>query len=72
MTFSECVLECLKDKELVSQFDRLNGTNLSLRGGNLAVGIDMATGRLESDTLKFFRFVKDCIWNRLPAQVSDK
>ena len=68
MTFSECVLECLKDKELVSQFDRLNGTNLSLRGGNLAVGIDMATGRLWLDTLKFFGFVKECVWDRLPTE----
>lgn len=67
MTFNECVLECAKDKVLVAEFDRLRGTNLSLRGTGLDVQIDVASGRLEQDVAQFVQFVKDCIWDRLKA-----
>lgn len=68
MTFSECVLECTKNKELIAEFDRLNGTNLSLRGSNLDLQIDIACGRMEQEIPKFLTFVKECVWDRLPVE----
>ncbi len=65
MTFSECVREAAANKELVAEFDRLNGTNLSLKGTNLDVQIDLACGRLELDVAKFVQFVKECVWDRI-------
>jgi hypothetical protein len=63
---AEFVLLCLENEELVREFDRLRGTNLSLRGSGLDLEIDRATGRLEHDFRVFLDFCKD-LWERLPV-----
>lgn len=65
MTFKECVDECLKDRELIAEFDRLTGSNLSLKGSNLDVQIDLASGRYPLELRKFFQFVHDVVWTRV-------
>jgi len=66
MTFLDCLYAAASNRELVSEFDRLRGTNLSLRGTGLELEIDKATGRLDSDVEAFIAFVWDCVWTRLP------
>lgn len=68
MTFAEVVQETAKNKELLREYDRLNGTNLSMRGTPIAIQIDLATGRVESEVPGFVKFVHDCIWLPLVAQ----
>ncbi len=65
MTFDQCVIECIRNRELVAEFDRLNGANLLLRGTGLDLQIDLACGRLEGDVEKFVLFVKECVWDRV-------
>lgn len=65
MTFPECVRECAANRELLAEFDRLKGTNLSLRGTGLDLQIDIHSGRLEQDVQEFVYFVEDVVWNRL-------
>lgn len=65
MTFPECVLECAKDKDLMAEFDRLKGCNLSLKGTGLDLQIDLHSGRLEKDVAEFVVFVKEIIWDRI-------
>lgn len=77
MTFQDCLLESLKNKELIKQFDRLSGTNvMQIFYDNRAPiirMIDEATGydkvidqKLQKDLMDFIWFVYDCIWMRLP------
>jgi hypothetical protein len=65
MTFDECVIECARNKDLVAEFDRLTGSNLSMKGTGLDVNIDIASGRYEMDVKKFVQFVKDTVWDRM-------
>ncbi len=65
MTFKEILLESAANKELVKEFDRLNGTNLSLKGSGLDLEIDKASGRLEDDMKLFIEFVYEFVWLRL-------
>lgn len=64
MTFEECVCQCLSDRELVAEFDRLTSSNLSLAGDALSVQIDFATGRVREDIRLFTLFVYDSVWMR--------
>jgi len=68
MTFSECVLYCSQNRELVENFDRLRGTNLAQVGRRSGIDamIDQATGRDDDSMAKFCEFVYECIWTRLP------
>jgi len=66
MGFLDVLSECARMPELVAEFDRLAGTNLSFRGSALDLKIDEATGRLDDDLRKFIAFVWDCVWCRLP------
>ncbi len=68
LTFDQCVIECIRNRELVAEFDRLQGTNLSLRGNWLDLQIDLACGRLEDDVQLFVYFVEDVVWNRLQGE----
>lgn len=65
MTFDQCVRECFADRELLREFDRLKGTNLSLKGNGLEILIDKSSGRWEHDAEEFVAFVKDCVWCRI-------
>lgn len=56
LTFADCLYCCAREPYLVENFDRLHGTNLSLKGAPLDLAIDQATGRLDSDMEKFIEF----------------
>lgn len=60
-----CVLEATNTPELVKEFDRLKGTNLSQVGHSLNLMIDESSGRLEHDFNEFVGFVRDVIYERL-------
>ena len=64
MTFEECIRQCLADRELVAEFDRLTSSNLSLAGDVLSVQIDIASGRAREDIRLFTLFVYDSVWLR--------
>lgn len=57
--FMEWVTLCASNRELLAQYDRLRGTNLSRCGSPMDLLIDQATGRLEADALGFFEFCQD-------------
>lgn len=61
VSFAACLSQCASNKELVGQYDRLKGTNLSLRGTGLDLAIDQASGRLESDLAGFVKFCWDVV-----------
>lgn len=65
MTFAQCVLQSARNQDLVREFDRLYGCNMSLKGRTMELAIDKASGRLDSDCLTFINFVFDCVWMRL-------
>lgn len=60
--FNDCLMECAGNRELVKEFDRLRGTNLSMAGAPIIRMIDEATGKQKDDCLKFIAFVWECIW----------
>jgi len=60
-----CVLEAINQPELVKEFDRLKGTNLSQVGRPLELMIDERTGRLKHDFNEFVEFVRDVIYDRV-------
>ncbi len=57
--FLECLGLALHDKELIAQFDRLKGHNLSRVGTPLDLMIDDSTGRTEQAMDDFTDFVWD-------------
>lgn len=65
--FIACLHESIGAPELVKNFDRLYGCNLSGQGTALDRMIDKSTGRIDGDMNKFVEFVHDCIYLRLPA-----
>ena len=67
-------MESVGCAELVEQYDRLQGSNLSMKGSALAVEIDKASGRMESEIKDFILWVYDVVWTRLPrdARVDDE
>jgi hypothetical protein len=64
-TFIDFLHMCAENRELLREFDRLRGTNLSLKGAPIDLAMDRATGRLEHDAGLFFEFVVD-MWSRVP------
>jgi hypothetical protein len=64
----ETVLYCAENKALVEQFDRLNKSNMALRGSSLELMIDKATGKQEQDIIDFIAFVDECIFQRVKFQ----
>jgi hypothetical protein len=65
VTFVQCVHAAAENPELIREFDRLYGTNLSLRGSPIEIMIDEASGKLNSDLQQFCEFVWDCVFIRL-------
>jgi len=63
--FIETLLVCADTKELVEQYDRLNNSNLSLKGSTLDLKIDEATGRLDYEVEQFVIFVYEYIYQRI-------
>jgi len=70
VSFTDCVLECGKNTELVEQFDRLTGSSLSKLGSRSGFDrmIDDATGYDRAQAAKFAAFVYETIWIRLPRE----
>lgn len=63
--FLRCLRAASGNSELVGNFDRLTGSNLLLRGNELELAIDQASGRLDADMGRFADFVRDTIYDRL-------
>lgn len=70
MSFEECVIFCAGNQELVREFDRLYGTNLSQIGRRSGIErlVDEATGYTADSMRKWVAFVWECIWTRLPDE----
>lgn len=62
MDFEQVLYHCAGDKDLVAQFDRLTGSNLSLKGSPLDVAIDKASGRTNAELASFIAFVFEFVW----------
>lgn len=69
VSFYDCLMECIETSELVDNFDRLYGCNLSMKGGGLAVAIDKASGRLEGDMEKFADFCWEYVFLRFGQEL---
>lgn len=65
LTFFDVLTECIGNRELVGEFDRLSGSNLSGRGAPIERMIDEATGRNDADLAAFVNFVFECVFIRL-------
>lgn len=50
---------CAGNRELLANYDRLRGTNLSGRGSPIDRLIDEATGKLEEEALAFFDWCRE-------------
>lgn len=66
LSFIQCAEEAIRIPELIEQFDRLYGANLSRKGSGLDLAIDKATGRFDSDFKTFMEFVWEFIFLRCP------
>lgn len=67
VTFAECLLVCGSHRELIQEYDRMTGSNLSFRGTQMDLAVDKACGRQESEVPAFAEFVREYIWLRLPV-----
>jgi hypothetical protein len=65
LTFASCLSECARDPELIANYDRLRGTNLSLKGSGLSLEIDRVTGRVDSELRGFIDFCWESVFLRL-------
>jgi hypothetical protein len=71
-TFEECIETCLNNRDFVTEFNRVCGTDLGVFRGRsvIATMIDQATGydeeRSRRDMEKFVAFVYETMWLRLP------
>ena len=48
--------QCIANPDLLRQYDRLNGTDLSRRGSPIDLMIDDACGKMDADARGFFDF----------------
>lgn len=64
MTFETCCSECLKNKELVKEFNRLSGCHLGEQKNGIDMAIDKACGYDPNKEAvpAFVNFVMECIW----------
>lgn len=70
MTFAECLIKCIDNKELVSEFNRLSGHSIGKRRTTLENIIDNACG-YDQDIIAFedfIGFVYVYIWEPLQAK----
>ena len=66
LPFLDCLMAASANSELVREFDRLTGSNLSFKGAAIEVAIDAASGRLDAELKRFCEFVWNCIFLRTP------
>lgn len=70
MDFKDCFIECCKHDELVKEFNRLSGTNISFKDKRtpIEIMVDKATGypypfKNKDDEIKqFINFCFECVW----------
>lgn len=69
MTFMDVLHECISNRDLVSEFDRLTGHHLSRveKRTALDIAIDQACGRDDAAMADFVAFVRECIWDRFAS-----
>jgi hypothetical protein len=65
LTFRDCVLACYDNPALMSEYRRLTGSDFGATTP-LASAIDHATGHFDEQAMRFFAFVYDVVWTRLP------
>jgi hypothetical protein len=53
---------CAEDKQLLAEYDRLRGTDLSRRATLIEQLIDDATGSFETAARGFYEFVRDVLY----------
>ncbi len=58
--------QCIANKELLAEYDRLRGTNLSGRGAPINLMIDAACGKTEADVKGFCDFCMDFLMRMPP------
>ena len=63
--FFACLEAAVQHPEFVQEYDRLTGSNLSLRGSGLDLEIDKASGRRALELKKFTVFVYEVIYLRV-------
>ena len=61
----EWITLCVKNEQLIQEFDRLKGTDLAGRSTPITQMIDKATGKFEQDALMFFDFCMN-LYFRIP------
>ena len=64
LAFLDCVRHAIATPDLVKEFDRLRGTDLSGRASPIAQMIDQATGKADHDVRLFLEFIWDVIFCR--------
>lgn len=62
LIFHGCVMICLGNKEFVTQFDRLTGTNISKKGTPIEILVDESTGYFDKGFREFLEFCWDYIF----------
>tara|TARA_R110001583_G_scaffold42169_1_gene134101 strand:+ start:2595 stop:2834 length:240 start_codon:yes stop_codon:yes gene_type:complete len=70
MNYNQALLYAANLPALVAQFDRLNGSNLSMNGSPLDLSIDKASGRQTEEVKAFIQFFDKFIWE--PALSVDR
>ena len=65
MDLKTYIREISKNKEIIEEFDRLRGTNLSLKGTALELEIDRSSGRLGKDIELWLEFCSEMYQNYL-------
>lgn len=66
MFFMDVLLECCTNKELVKEFNRLQGTRLFEPKAGIIAMIDQATGYDNAQLELFIDFCWSFVWLRLP------
>lgn len=69
LAFIACIRQAAANNELVLQFDRLCGADLSRRRPPIERLIDEAAGKTADDVANFVRFVHDCVYMRVGDDV---
>jgi hypothetical protein len=64
VSFHSCLMECIGNQELVENYDRLYGSNISLKGSGLALEIDKVCGRQETEFRDFIEFCWEYVFTR--------
>ena len=66
--FEWMVLQSYRENDLVRQFDRIYGANLSRRLSPLENKIDVASGKEKADMEAFVKFVREFIYDPMIQQ----